>query len=460
MEGVADRLGKMKLTEAERKKIDLGAVKTPETLVPQALCKLLSEKAAHPDAIERALGRVWCPLKGIECQSLGDNKFLVTFLQASGKIKALEERPWVFSNELLVMVDLDDSKAIDEIEFHFIPIWIRVSKLPIGMMTSDIGEAIGNEVGSFLETDVEDGKVKVGSFLRIKVKLDIRKPLMRGVTVTVGREGVEKWCPLSYEYLPDFCYVCGLIGHTDRSCSIKLKKGEERRFGGFLRWLPPKFQGEQDGRGRWEPRGSLSGRSLSSGERGSGRSSKWGSGGSSRSDSLSWRKNSVEEGVEVTSPSKVAQKKSSGGNDKSPKRALFVEQKTQEAVGEEQVEVQPGGKDVVLDAHLNSAMQTVGEGVVGGFARGEEVNAGKKKEKGSQGKVRAVQRRPRSSGAADGSVLEGVVGNKRTINDVEMEDAGDDLGVKKSRRGEGGVVVDDESNLLNAGLSEQPCKDQ
>jgi hypothetical protein len=41
-----------------------------------------------------------------------------------------------------------------------------------------------------------------------------------------------------------------------------------------------------------------------------------------------------------------------------------------------------------------------------------------------------------------------------------MEDAGDDLGVKKSRRGEGGVVVDDESNLLNAGLSEQPCKDQ
>jgi hypothetical protein len=122
MEGVADRLGKMKLTEAERKKIDLGAVKTPETLVPQALCKLLSEKAAHPDAIERALGRVWCPLKGIECQSLGDNKFLVTFLQASGKIKALEERPWVFSNELLVMADLDDSKAIDEIEFHFIPI--------------------------------------------------------------------------------------------------------------------------------------------------------------------------------------------------------------------------------------------------------------------------------------------------------------------------------------------------
>jgi hypothetical protein len=163
---------------------------------------------------------------------LGENKFLTTFLQAVGKRKALEERPWVFSNELLVLSELDDSKAIDEIEFNFIPIWIRFQKLPIRLMNKEVGELLGNEVGECLEVDVGDGDVMIGSFLRVKIRLDIRKPLMRGVTVQVGAAGVEKWCPIIYEFLPDFCYICGLIGHSDKACSIQLKKGEKRQFGG------------------------------------------------------------------------------------------------------------------------------------------------------------------------------------------------------------------------------------
>lgn len=35
-----------------------------------------------------------------------------------------------------------------------------------------------------------------------------------------------KTCMLEYEYLPDFFFTCGIIGHVDRACSIKLKKGE------------------------------------------------------------------------------------------------------------------------------------------------------------------------------------------------------------------------------------------
>jgi len=44
--------------------------------------------------------------------------------------------------------------------------------------------------------------------------LDVRKPLMRGVTVCVGKEEKPLWCPVEYEFLPDFCYTCGIIGHT------------------------------------------------------------------------------------------------------------------------------------------------------------------------------------------------------------------------------------------------------
>jgi hypothetical protein len=47
-----------------------------------------------------------------------------------------------------------------------------------------------------------------------------------------------KWCPLVYEYLPDFCYTCGLIGHTDRICEVQLEKGVVQQFSKALRFIP------------------------------------------------------------------------------------------------------------------------------------------------------------------------------------------------------------------------------
>jgi hypothetical protein len=35
----------------------------------------------------------------------------------------------------------------------------------------------------------------------------------------------DRWCPLMYEYLPNFRYTCGIIGHTKNGCSIHLQEG-------------------------------------------------------------------------------------------------------------------------------------------------------------------------------------------------------------------------------------------
>lgn len=239
----------LKLSKEEMTHIDVGELRRSETSTCQAIGKLLSERPAHPDALERALGRVWCPLNGTECKSLGENKFLFTFRQASGKKRALEERPWMFSNELLIMADLDESKAIEEIEFFYIPIWIRVLMIPIGLINKETGEAIGNSMGEFLEVEEDDGVVAVGKYLRVKIMLDVRKPLMRGVTMKVGKVGAKKWCPIVYEYLPDFCYTCGVIGHTFKGCSVKLGKGEKQPYDRGLRCIPTRAMGTGSNRG-------------------------------------------------------------------------------------------------------------------------------------------------------------------------------------------------------------------
>lgn len=49
-------------------------------------------------------------------------------------------------------------------------------------------------------------------FCRIRVNLDIQKPLGRGIFISPNKQG-KTWLPLKYESLPTFCFGCGRLGH-------------------------------------------------------------------------------------------------------------------------------------------------------------------------------------------------------------------------------------------------------
>src|SRR4051812_48911495 len=109
-----------------------------------------------------------------------------------------------------------------EYEFRWVPVWVRVFNLPLGMMCREAGEAIRGFLRETLEVDIGPDGMDVGSFLRIKVKIDIREPMMRGFTREEEHEEKRRrlkekdmatkkdlWCRFEYEFLLDFCYICG-----------------------------------------------------------------------------------------------------------------------------------------------------------------------------------------------------------------------------------------------------------
>lgn len=311
MEGVEGLMGKLKLSEAEKGGVQIGGSgggHKSRIKEPQAVGKVLTDRLISPETLERSLGKVWCPIRGVTCKDLGDNHFLVTFLQPTRKRRALEDGPWMISKDLVVMTDFDEAKTLDEMDFNHVPIWVRVSNLPIGMLDEETGAILGEKIGVFKEVDVGDDGLAMGRVLRIKVIIDIRNPLMRGIMVTVGMTEKEKWCPFAYEFLTDFCYVCGRIGHVDKQCEVRLEQGEKQQFSKSLRFIPERRKGDifEDRRSQgFRPRGPW--QSGSSGSRGSqdGRGGRWASSGSG-SDALTWKKDAAptEKGEEVKSPSK------------------------------------------------------------------------------------------------------------------------------------------------------------
>jgi len=378
----------------------------------------------------------------------------------------------MFGRDLVVMTDYDPNKTVEELEFFSIPIWVRVLKLPFGMMKKATGEVIGKEIGVLLEVEADDDSLAVGRFLRIKIRLDIRQPLMRGVTVFAGENKKPLWCPLEYEFLPDFCYICGIIGHTDKFCEKQLKKGEVQQYNKSLRCIPDR-RSREDGSGDRYFGGRSVGpwRSGGSGSRGSfGGSSNKSHSGRAGSDGPTWRKevalvgekkeekkkNSEEE---VTSPLKQTEGQHDSGLGVSPSRSRKVlnfgtdnvqqsDERTE--VTDNQITAPLGdAREVpgIYDQHVNSALQAMhvdpGQAVEGdgGLEATADAEGVGKERAPKRGRYKKIARNTSSMEVAANSAIEG---RKRSLSNEEV-------GSKKMR-----MSVDD--NV--AGLSEQPCENQ
>jgi hypothetical protein len=77
----------------------------------------------------------------------------------------------------LIIAEFDETKSAEEMEFVSFPIWMRVERLPFGMMNRATVQVIGDDIGKFMEANVDSDDMAIGRALHIKVWLDVRKPL-------------------------------------------------------------------------------------------------------------------------------------------------------------------------------------------------------------------------------------------------------------------------------------------
>ncbi|KAL0362122.1 UNVERIFIED_CONTAM: hypothetical protein Scaly_1167400 [Sesamum calycinum] len=111
-------------------------------------------------------------------------------------------------------------------------------------MTKEMAEAIGHRI-SWYKDSADNCQFMWGLSMRLKVELDINKPLKRFLQLRTAR-GEGSVVSFTYERLPNFCCLCGLLGHIDRNCSRRHEEGF-MEFGGELQygeWLrAPVYKG-------------------------------------------------------------------------------------------------------------------------------------------------------------------------------------------------------------------------
>jgi 14-3-3 protein epsilon len=91
--------------------------------------------------------------------------------------------PWTFDNNMLLLEQVQVGMQIDNIPLVHTNIWVQIHNLPMGLMKENVGVRLANYIGSFVEYDKNNGSSFWRQYMRIRVKLDVRKPLKKDTKV-------------------------------------------------------------------------------------------------------------------------------------------------------------------------------------------------------------------------------------------------------------------------------------
>ncbi|XP_038716189.1 uncharacterized protein At4g02000-like [Tripterygium wilfordii] len=203
--------------------------------------RLLSSRSFNQEAFFVTMKNIWKPIRGMEISTVGENLYLLHFFSKEDYNKVLDGSPWTFDKHPLLLKEYNGNLRPCDVVFEEMPLWVRFCNLPFKMMNEKVGLQLGAAVGRIEKVDLDRNGCGWGKYLRVRIHIDITKPLKRVVMVTGEEGGAAIRVGVQYERLPNFCYMCGKLGHVDHDCEVgETDFPEPKPYGDWLRSSPPR----------------------------------------------------------------------------------------------------------------------------------------------------------------------------------------------------------------------------
>ncbi|XP_027090153.2 uncharacterized protein [Coffea arabica] len=242
MESIKEVLRKFKLSEEEREGVRLdeeevakGFLECKQSLIG----KVWGEKLANIGGIKSFANNMWPQVKHPKVVETGRNLFQFIFEKEKEIEMVLSRRPWIYDGQPLILLRWEAGLEEDEKALSRTLIWVQIWNLPLHWVTKEVGRKIGSIFSRVEEVIIPQNGRRDGKHMKILVEMDLSIPLPRGTMV--NSNGGKRWIEFKYEKCPDFCFGCGLIGHSERNCNKRgMNLGGEPQFGNWLRASYPR----------------------------------------------------------------------------------------------------------------------------------------------------------------------------------------------------------------------------
>ncbi|XP_057444409.1 uncharacterized protein LOC130736614 [Lotus japonicus] len=195
-------------------------------------------------AFKNTILGIWKTRHAVEVVDLGKNLYSFRFSSTRDRDLILKGQPWTFDGLVIALQKVSGDEQPSEIRPHTSPFWVRIYDLPLKYRTEEAVTQIGKSLGEVMEFD-KSAECVAGKYMRVRVILDLTKPLRRGTQIGKAMNRTGKVF-FKYERLPDICFACGRLGHSIKTCPDKDDDEEEENgiqnlpYGAWLRASPRK----------------------------------------------------------------------------------------------------------------------------------------------------------------------------------------------------------------------------
>lgn len=138
---------------------------------------VISDREVNKGALKNTLLKMWQVEGKAIIKDVGRNKFLIELKRLDDKKRIMNGRPWSFDKQLLCLQDCERVGSIKEILFNEEAFWVQCHDFPFPGMNQKTRNDIGSSLGKALSVDIDGSGICMGEFSRIKVLIDISKPL-------------------------------------------------------------------------------------------------------------------------------------------------------------------------------------------------------------------------------------------------------------------------------------------
>ena len=174
---------------------------------------------------------------------MGDHVILFVFMESLDADRFLLGEPWSNDKQLVSLRRMEKNISTRGLTFDKTTFWVQIHNLHMGDMNPKVACEIGKVIKKVQKGMKDWGSHNESSYMRIRVLVDTSKPLCQGRKIHC-EDGEIVCIRFKYERLPNLCYWCRRLSHSDKDCDLWVQSNgslteENRQFEAWLRAPPP-----------------------------------------------------------------------------------------------------------------------------------------------------------------------------------------------------------------------------
>lgn len=130
-------------------------------------------------AVYNVLKAAWARFGSVKMTEVDERTMSFEFQSDKEKAQVLDMSPWSVHGHCLSLKESVGEARIEEVDFYKMQMWVQVFGLSLDMHNKDNARNIGNSIGLCLGVE-DDSVARHRPFMRVKLEIDVSKPLAEG----------------------------------------------------------------------------------------------------------------------------------------------------------------------------------------------------------------------------------------------------------------------------------------